>query len=146
MTHVSVGEVDLDTIVDIHGQIPEFGGHQPRDHFESRIGDSRALVTAGYADGIAAGYLLGYDRDGDGSFYVWMAGVLPDHRQQGVLSSLMEYQSQWAKESGYNTLRIKTRNNRREMLRFLVKQGFYFTEVMQREHLSDYRIALERPL
>ncbi len=49
----------------------------------------------------------------------------------------MEYQINWAKSKGYNTLKIKTRNNRREMLSFLVKNGFYFISIEPKENIEE---------
>ena len=39
---------------------------------------------------------------------------------------------------------IKTRNNRREMLTYLVKAGFNFVEVQSQLFVEDNRILLEK--
>ena len=72
-----------------------------------------------------------------------MAGVDYRFRRKGILSELMRYQMNWAKEKGYEILKIKTRNNRREMLSFLVKTGFNFVSVEERDNIEDNRINLE---
>ncbi len=56
----------------------------------------------------------------------------------------MQYQIDWAKRQGYSKLKIKTRNARREMLSFLVKNGFNFTEVEKKENIIENRINLEK--
>jgi GNAT superfamily N-acetyltransferase len=99
-----------------------------------------------YVDGKPAGYLVGYDEFGDGSFYSLMAGVDPKFRGQGVLKAMMKYQDAWARKKGYNKIRIKTRNNRREMLAYLVKYGFYAIEVQPKPKIEDYRILFEKNL
>lgn len=55
----------------------------------------------------------------------------------------MEYLKNWSKEQGYKNLRIKTRNTRREMLSFLVKNNFNFYEIVAQEKIRDNRICLE---
>lgn len=56
----------------------------------------------------------------------------------------MEYQSKRAKENWYNKIRIKTRNNKRQMLAYLVKNWFNFVEVVKSEDINDNRILLEK--
>lgn len=73
-----------------------------------------------------------------------MAGVNNNYRRLGALKALMNYQIKWARDKGYKKLKIKTRNNRREMLSFLVKADFYFTSVEPKERIQDYRINLEK--
>jgi GNAT superfamily N-acetyltransferase len=104
------------------------------------------LIIVAYVDDQPAGYTVGYDKFEDGSFYCWMAGVNPKFRKLGLLKSLMDYEDKWAKEKGYNKIKIKTRNNRREMLSYLVKYGFFFTEVIQQHNIDDNRILLEKEL
>src|SRR5471030_21237 len=118
MSTVEVKEVSIDTAVEVNKTIVEFDAHYPKSYFEDRYQGHAHLI------------IVGYDHDQDGSFYCWMAGVNPNYRRQGVLSALMRYQAAWAKQHGYTTIKIKTRNNRREMLASLVKHGFLFTEVV----------------
>lgn len=73
-----------------------------------------------------------------------MAGVNPLFRRRGVLRAMMNYLVVWMREHGYQTLRIKTRNNRREMLSFLVREGFMFTEVVSEPHIEDNRVSAEK--
>ena len=75
--------------------------------------------------------------------YCWMAGVIPQYRKSVVLTAMMEYLKNWSKEQGYKNLRIKTRNTRREMLSFLVKNNFNFYEIEAQENIRDNRICLE---
>ena len=82
-------------------------------------------------------------QDNKNIFYCWMAGVIPQYRKSGVLTAMMEYLKNWSKEQGYKNLRIKTRNTRREMLSFLVKNNFNFYEIEAQENIRDNRICLE---
>lgn len=71
------------------------------------------------------------------------AVFLIQNRKSGVLTAMMEYLKNWSKEQGYKNLRIKTRNTRREMLSFLVKNNFNFYEIEAQENIRDNRICLE---
>ena len=83
---------------------------------------------------------LGYDKfqDNKTNFYCWMAGVISQYRKSGVLTAMMEYLKNWSKEQGYKNLRIKTRNTRREMLSFLVKNNFNFYEIEAQENIREF--------
>ncbi|MCK5084154.1 MAG: GNAT family N-acetyltransferase [Candidatus Pacebacteria bacterium] len=143
---IKIKEVSIEEVVKVNTTIIEFDSPYQKDHFEERYKDREKLIIVAYIDDKPAGYIVGYDKFSDGSFYCWMAGVNPSFRSKGVLKTLMDYEDKWAKEKGYKKIRIKTRNNRREMLFYLVKYGFFFTEVTQHPNIKDNRILLEKEL
>lgn len=143
---ITVKEVPIDEIVRVNQTITEFGEAYAKNYLQDRYQGRDHLLIIGYVDHKPAGYIVGYDRYQDGSFYCWMAGVNPVYRRLGVLTALMDYQTEWAKSHGYNKIKIRTRNNRRAMLANLIKRGFYLTEVSPRPDIQDHRISLELPL
>lgn len=143
MKDVLVKEAPVEEAVLVNATIPEFEPYT-KDYFEQRYKDKDKLVLVAYIDENAAGYIIAYDRFQDGSLYCWMAGVNPRFRRKGILRALMDYQDTWAKGKGYDKIRIKTRNNRRQMLAYLVKTGFFFTEVIQYPDIKDNRILLKK--
>jgi len=92
-----------------------------------RGGASTILLAA--EDGHDAGALVGYDKYKDGSAYAWLAGVDARFRRLGALTLLMQEFERWASSKGFDSVELTTRNTRREMLAFLVAQGFLFMEV-----------------
>ena len=145
--NIVVREVPIDEAVKVNRNVIEFDGKDTKaEDFERRYQDKDKLIIVAYYENIPIGYIIGYDRDNDGSFYCWMAGVDNNYRRLGALTSLMNYQMDWAKKKGYNKLKIRTRNNRREMLSFLVKNGFNFVSVEQRDNITENRINLEHDL
>lgn len=140
---IIVKEVPIEEAVKVNSTIVEFKPYS-KEYFEERYKDKEKLIIVAYLDNQPAGYFVGYDEFGDGSFYCWMGGVNPKFRKKGVFKALMNYQEKWAKNKGYRKIRIKTRNNRREMLAYLVKYGFNFTEVIQQPNTEDNRILLEK--
>ena len=145
--NIVVREVPIDEAVKVNRNVIEFDGKDTKaEDFERRYQDKDKLIIVAYYENIPIGYIIGYDRDNDGSFYCWMAGVDNNYRRLGALTSLMNYQMDWAKKKGYNKLKIRTRNNRREMLSFLVKNGFNFVSVEERKDITENRINLEHDL
>lgn len=90
--------------------------------------------------------MIAYDRDMDKSFYGWLAGVLPKYRNYGVLTELSKYLVTYSKNKGYSKIKVKTRNNLRDILSFYVKVGFNFTAVEKMDNINDNRIYLEKQL
>ena len=145
--NIVVREVPIDEAVKVNRNVIEFDGKDTKaEDFERRYQDKDKLIIVAYYENVPIGYIIGYDRDNDGSFYCWMAGVDNNYRRLGALTALMNYQMDWAKKKGYNKLKIRTRNNRREMLSFLVKNGFNFVSVENREDITENRINLEHDL
>lgn len=141
---ITVKETPIDEAVKVNAAIPEFGEPYPKDYFEERCKDKERLVLVAYFADKPIGYLVGYDRFSDGSFYCWMTGVNPKFRGMGALKAMMDYQEKWALRKGYDRIKIKTRNSRRKMLSCLVKYGFNFTDVIAHPDDGDTRILLEK--
>ena len=145
---IEIKEVTIEEAIKVHKTIPEFYDLIPKkEYFEDRYKNKEKLIIVAYYNGVPAGYIIGYDKFQDNeSFYCWMAGVDVNYRRLGILTQLMNYQINWAKNKSYNILKIKTRNNRREMLSFLIKNNFYFTNVEIKENIKDNRISLQKDI
>ena len=143
---ILVKEVPIEEALKVNSTIIEFSKTFSKNHFEERCKDKEKLVIAAYIDNQPVGYIVGYDRYNDGSFYCWMAGVNPKFRKKGMLKALMEYEDDWARKKGYNKIKIKTRNSRREMLSYLVRNDFYFIEIDSRADIRETRMLLEKEL
>lgn len=144
--NIEIKEDSIDVAVKVNATITEFDNQCDKSYFEDRYKDSAKLILVAYVDNQPAGYMVSYDKNQDGSFYCWMAGVNPNFRRLGLLNQMMQYLLAWAKNNGYSKVTIKTRNNRREMLSFLVKSGFNFTEIHPYPSIEDNRIVLEKDI
>lgn len=145
---IEIKEVDIKEAIKVHKNIKEFNETKPeKEYFENRYKDREKLIIVAYYNNVPAGYIIGYDKFQDGkNFYCWMAGVDSKFRKLGILTKMMQYQENWAKQKGYSILKIKTRNNRREMLSFLVKHNFNFLSVEKRDNIQDNRINLQKEI
>ncbi len=84
----------------------------------------------------------------DNSYYIWMSGVLPSYRRMGILTLMINYIEQFCISSRkYNKLLLKTRNNRREMLGYLIANRWNIIEVEKLENdVLENRILFERAI
>lgn len=142
--NIVVKEDSIEVAVKVNATITEFDKPYNKAYFEDRYKNSAKLILVAYVDNQPAGYMVSYDKNNDGSFYCWMTGVDPLFRRLGLLNLMMQYLFDWAKNKSYSKITLKTRNNRREMLSYLVKSGFYFAEVQSQPSIEDNRILLEK--
>lgn len=146
MKSIEVKEVSIEEALKVHVKVTEFNETKPdKEYFQNKYKNLDKLILVGYVDDIPVGYIIGYDKfqDNNEHFYCWMAGVDPLYRKNGVLTAMMNYQKELARERGYRHLRIKTRNTRREMLSFLVKNEFNFYGIQSQKDIMENRIDLE---
>jgi GNAT superfamily N-acetyltransferase len=128
----------------IHQQIPEFQiDSTTYDQLMERINNvKQALIFVAYVDNQPVGYLMGYERYS--SLYIWLAGVLPSHRREGIFFQLINRIEQWAMKRDYNSLTIKTRNCFKSMLLFLISHDFKLIEIDKRDAIDNHRLILEK--
>ena len=144
---IEVKEVDIEEVLKVHKNIIEFDdGNPPKEFFEDRYKNLNKLILVAYYKNNPIGYVIGYERDEDKSFYCWLAGVDNNYRRRGALTNMMKYFMKWTKKNGYKKIKIKTRNKFREMLNYLVKSGWQFMNVEAKENAKDNRIELELDL
>ncbi len=141
---ITIKHAPIEDVLLVNATIVEFKDSMDKKYFEDKYKGKDNLITVAYINDNPVGYIVWYDRDEDSSLYCWMAGVNPEYRRLGALKKLMDFGFDWAKNKGYNTIKIKTRNNRREMLAYLVRYGFRFTNVIQYPDINDNRIELEK--
>ena len=141
-----VKESTLSDAIAVHCQVTEF---EP-DYIEKNIADrtkgQSPLILIAFFEQTPAGYMIAYDEYHDGSLYCWMVGVIPKYRRHRLFSSLMAFFTEYAKKKGFSKIRIKTRNARREMLGYLVKNGFNFLRIEPGPTDLDHRILCEKKL
>ncbi|MEA1882581.1 MAG: GNAT family N-acetyltransferase [Candidatus Marinimicrobia bacterium] len=143
--NIQINEGDLENTYAISKMISEFDSPFTMAEYEKRL-DGSGLVLTAEIDGDPVGFKVGYDRFQDGSFYSWMGGVDPDHRQKGIATELADYQEMWAKSQGYSSIKLKTRNKHEEMIEFSIKRGFDIIDSEPNDDIREIRIWMEKIL
>lgn len=136
----------FDQVFSLHQQIPEFEiDSTTRDRLIQRLHEAKHPVTLlAKINEQPVGYVIGYERYS--SYYIWLAGVLPDYRRRGVLAQLIVRMELWAREHNYSSLTIKTRNAFKSMLLFLIAKDFQLIDIDKRESIDHHRLILQKKL
>jgi ribosomal protein S18 acetylase RimI-like enzyme len=144
---IEVLESDIATAATISKLIPEFSQPHPVEEYRKRMQGKKTLILVAHAEGKVAGFKAGYDKYGDGSFYSWMGGVLPEYRKQHIAKRLAERQESWARVHGFNCIIFKTRNRHKAMLIFAITNGFHIIGIEPKDNIpEDYRILLRKDI
>jgi len=147
MKNIIIKESTIEEVIKVHRKITEFYSHnEPKEYFTGRYGNKKKLIIVAYLNNSPAGYLIGYDKSNDGSFYCWIVGVDPKYRQMGILKKLMDYLIKWAKKQGYKKIKLSTWNSFRAMLSYLVKYNFMFVKVIPGKTIENNQIKLEKDI
>jgi GNAT superfamily N-acetyltransferase len=118
----------LDQVLEIQENIPEFTRPYVRAAYRTNIetcfGESLALIATYQKTPV--GYLVSYNtrkytRD---NLYLWMGGVVPEHRRKGIMSAMFSLTEWWAAKTDYKSLSLKTFPEFEEMRSLVEKQGF----------------------
>lgn len=142
---ITIKTGQLKAAVELSKQLPEFEDPYTIDEYATRLKENSLVLTA-YIDDKPVGFKIGYDRFKDGSFYSWMGGILPEFRKQGVADKLADHQEKWARERGYQTIRLKTRKKHKAMLEFSSKREFVITEKIPKIPKAETLIWMEKKL
>ncbi|MCE7994496.1 MAG: GNAT family N-acetyltransferase [Roseivirga sp.] len=141
-----IEEASLSEALNLLGQLPEFDQLRPLDYYEQMLKSKAQLILVAKHNRKTVGCKLGYDRFEDGSFYSWLGGVLPAHRKSGVAWKLARHQEEWARKTGFGSIKFKTQNRHKAMLQFAIKNGFSIYNVKSKDELELYRIELIKKL
>lgn len=139
---LKIEEGDLTSAVNISKKI--FDAPYSIGVYQKRLEGRKQLVLTALAKEDVIGFKIGYDRFGDGSFYSWMGGVLPEYRRMNVGSKLADYQEKWAKEEGYKSLRLKTRKKHQKMIIFSEQRKFIIKKLDIKTPAQESRVWMEK--
>lgn len=133
-----IEQTGLERLHAVYERLPEFPGVEPLASLRQRVGERYLALV--YSDGGEdLGFKLGYAVD-EGEFYSWLGGVVPQARGRGLAQSLLEAQEAWAREQGFHTIRVKSRNRFPAMLRLLVRNGYCIDAVTPADDLQWTKI------
>ena len=143
---VKIEESNLKVVLRVLRVLPEFDQMLQDDFYLEKVGKKESLMLIATKGHEIVGCKAGYNRYGDGSFYSWLGGVLPDHRNEGIATILADYQENWAKAHGYTSIKFKTLNKHRNMLLFSIRNGFSINGLKEKDEIENYKIRLIKQL
>lgn len=144
MKNIVIKEVSLEEALKVFPKIEEWDRPEAGtiEYCNKRIENLKHIILAAYVDNENVGYLIGYDKNN--SFYCWVVAVDKNYRRMGILTQMMNIFENRAKQLGYNKVTLKTLNNKREMLSYLVKNKWNFTDVIKNENVTRNEIIAEK--
>ncbi len=117
-----VGPEELPTIVELYNQI--FRPPRTVEDFQRRYrGRHNVLQMIARTGDKPVGLFLGFELKPD-TFFAWFYGVVPDGRRLGVGSQMMDAAHEWAKQNGYEVMRLECQNAHRPMLHLAIELGY----------------------
>ena len=141
-----IREASLAEIFWVHERIPEFPGKASFDFYANRLKHRLFLALVAEKDEELLGFKVGYQTNTADVFYSWMGGVRPEFRKQGIADALADFQENWAREKGFQSVYFKTRNRFPAMISFGLSRGFKVMEVIPKGGVEDYRVVMRKGL
>lgn len=144
MNKIVVKETELREALRVFPKIVEFDRKEAGtvEYCENKIGNNKNLILTAYVNDDIAGYLIAYEKNN--SFYCWCVAVSLQYRRLGILTSMMQKYEDFARTNKISKLTIKTVNDKRQMLSYLVKNNWNFTEVIENSEVIKNEIRLEK--
>ncbi len=145
-TKTQLTNADCKLIAELMNEIPEFDVAASIAEIEQRLSNKAILLQLIKVEGEIAGFKLGYALT-DNIFYSWLGGILPDFRKLGLARKLLTAQEDWAKQQGYNTIEVKTRNCFPAMLNMLIGHRYQITTMeAHAEDSNQHRLYLQKAI
>lgn len=141
---IPVGLGELDLIASLYNQV--FAPPRSVESFCRRMeGRRNVLILVAQLDGRPVGFLTGLELKPD-THFGWLCGVLPQFRRLGIASQLMEADAAWAKEQGYEMIRIECYNRHRPMLHTAIRLGYNIVGIRWDGQHHDNLVIFEKEL
>lgn len=141
--HITEGTV-LQAI-DVLSAIPEFLGEFTEEYLQERMRQS-GLILIAWDNKKPVACKLGYDRYGDGSWYSWLGGVLPEYRKLGLATLLLKALECWMPLHGYSSLIFKTRLKHSSMIAWAETNKFVLIDKQIRTPEIETRLVYKKIL
>ncbi len=110
--------------------------------YEARISGKSGENFAAEENSEIIGFAIGYGEGG--FFYIYLFGVEPNHRKQGIGQLLLDHVEQWARDTNFDGVAIQSRNKFPDMLRLLVKNKYKIVAFIDRGDHDSSPIRFEK--
>ncbi|WP_404339734.1 GNAT family N-acetyltransferase [Pseudoalteromonas mariniglutinosa] len=132
-------------IVTISKKIPEFEQKKTLKQLKSKLDGVVNLILVAKVNGELVGFKVGYQLTED-TFYSWLGGIIPEYRNCGIATLLLNYQEKWASNSGYKTIKVKSMNRFPTMVNLLFSNGYEVEETGKSVNNSKGKILFSKNL
>lgn len=134
----------LPEIVDLNRSI--FQGMYPWPPFdlaqyEERLAHADPVIWTAEDRGMV-GNSVSYVKNG--SWHIWILGVIPEYRRQGAASGLLQANEEHARMARL-PVSASVYNVSKDMQRLMLKRGYRIATVEQNRHGSLYKVHFVRP-
>lgn len=142
----TIKEVSLEEAIKVYPKIEEWDRPEAGtlEYCSNKIGNTQNLILGAYVNNEIIGYLIAYEKNN--SFYCWVVAVDKRYRRKGILTEMMNTFESFAKKLGYNKVTLKTLNNKREMLSYLVKNNWNFSDIIKKSKIILNEINAEKEI
>ncbi len=146
MEDIIIKEVSLEEALKIHPKIEEWDRPEAGtvSYCTQKMGKARNLILGAYRNDEIVGYLIAYEKNN--RFYCWLTAVDKQYRKRGILTEMMKLFEKRAKVLGYNKVTLKTVNNKREMLSYLIKNHWNISDIIKKDTIALNEILVEKEI
>jgi GNAT superfamily N-acetyltransferase len=139
-----VGQDDLPIIVDLYNQI--YRPSRDLDSFRRRFrGRYNILRMIARIKDQPVGFFMGFELKPT-TYFAWFYGVASEFRRQGIATQLMEAVHAWARDSGYESVRLECHNAARSMLHLAIALDYIVTGIRWDPDRGDNLVIFEKTL
>jgi GNAT superfamily N-acetyltransferase len=139
-----VGQDDLPVIVDLYNQI--YRPSRDLDSFRRRFrGRYNILRMIARIKDQPVGFFMGFELKPT-TYFAWFYGVASEFRRQGIATQLMEAVHAWARDSGYESVRLECHNAARSMLHLAISLDYIIAGIRWDPDRGDNLVIFEKTL
>lgn len=139
-----VGPGELPLIAQLYNKI--FRPGRDADSLRRRFrGRYNILQMIARLEDAPVGFFLGFELKPT-VYFAWFYGVLGEFRRQGIASQLMEAVHSWARQNGYESVRLECHNQHRAMLHLGIANGYDIVGIRWDPDRGDNLLLLEKVL
>ncbi len=119
----TVRKSNSNEIAPLIANIPEFEDKLTPPQINARFSDKDHCMLIAHNESTPLGFFISHSLDTT-TYNLWLAGVLTEHRNQGIGKFLMNEFMKTAVKLGHNRLQVKTLNRHRSMMKLLIDLGY----------------------
>lgn len=106
------------------------------DQYAERLKDLQPKIFIAKIGDRIVGNSISYKKDN--SLYIWIMGVLKEHRNKGIATELFENNEKFARDNKCESITVKVYNVSKEMLSALLSRNYEIVDVEKSETSTKY--------